>query len=416
MTVQVAGALAGFGSHLALARLLGGEQFGVYVYALVFLQLLALFSTLGTGTSLVRFVAAYRAESCWGLLAGVLRRSWQIVALCGAVVAVLGIVVVRIAAGCIEDELELTFIVALATVPLLAVAQVRSAALRGMRHVVIAGLPINIVRPLLIVALVAGWWFLSEQPLAASRAMGLNLVATAAVLALSAALLFSRLPAPVRGASQQSDLGEWIRVSLPIFLIAGMHLVFNRTDIIMIGAIDSTYEAGLYSAATRMARLALFGLTAVNAIAAPLFSELHTAGRLRELRRLAVVSSRYVLVFTAVVAAVLAASGRYALGLFGEEFVVSYVPLLVLLVGQLVNGFCGSIGFLMTMTGMQNRAALIVAVCAALNIALNAVLIPRFGATGAAAATGVSIAVWNVAMVIVVRRKLGFLTVAFGRA
>jgi O-antigen/teichoic acid export membrane protein len=41
------------------------------------------------------------------------------------------------------------------------------------------------------------------------------------------------------------------------------------------------------------------------------------------------------------------------------------------------------------------------------NIVLNALLIPRFGATGAACATAFSIVLWNVALNYEVRRHLG---------
>ena len=42
-----------------------------------------------------------------------------------------------------------------------------------------------------------------------------------------------------------------------------------------------------------------------------------------------------------------------------------------------------------------------------LNIILNLVLVPRFGIVGAALATTISMVVWNVLLVIAVRKKLG---------
>ena len=43
---------------------------------------------------------------------------------------------------------------------------------------------------------------------------------------------------------------------------------------------------------------------------------------------------------------------------------------------------------------------MIVAVTAALNVALNLLLIPSYGMAGAAAATAVTTAVWNLAMLV----------------
>ena len=60
----------------------------------------------------------------------------------------------------------------------------------------------------------------------------------------------------------------------------------------------------------------------------------------------------------------------------------------------------------MTMTGHQNRAAVHFGSAAALNIGLNVLLVPPFGAMGAAVATAVSMVAWNLAMLTFVVRRL----------
>ena len=79
---------------------------------------------------------------------------------------------------------------------------------------------------------------------------------------------------------------------------------------------------------------------------------------------------------------------------------------LVLMAGLLLNSFVGSVGYLMTMTGNQRQAAVIVGSGAVLNIVLNAMLIPRYGMTGAATATALSMVYWNLLMYLFVRVKL----------
>jgi O-antigen/teichoic acid export membrane protein len=99
--------------------------------------------------------------------------------------------------------------------------------------------------------------------------------------------------------------------------------------------------------------------------------------------------------------------GRFLLGLFGDEFVAAYPALVILAAGQIVNALCGTVGSLMIMTRLHREAATVFGGAAALNIALNAVLIPRFGLNGAAIATSTTVVLWNVVMVVLVVRKLG---------
>ncbi len=49
------------------------------------------------------------------------------------------------------------------------------------------------------------------------------------------------------------------------------------------------------------------------------------------------------------------------------------------------------------------------------NVILNALLIPRWDIAGAAIATGTSLILWNVLLVILVRRRLGVDATAIGR-
>ena len=62
------------------------------------------------------------------------------------------------------------------------------------------------------------------------------------------------------------------------------------------------------------------------------------------------------------------------------------------------------------MTGNQNIYASILFIGAVLNIVLNLILIPLYGINGAALASMSSLIIWNLSMVLVVKKKLGFYT------
>jgi len=79
----------------------------------------------------------------------------------------------------------------------------------------------------------------------------------------------------------------------------------------------------------------------------------------------------------------------------GREFAEARWALIVLAVAQLVNAGVGAVGFLLQMTGKQDWFLVNNLTTAAMNIGLNVWLIPRWGIVGAAAATGISLAVNN---------------------
>jgi O-antigen/teichoic acid export membrane protein len=78
----------------------------------------------------------------------------------------------------------------------------------------------------------------------------------------------------------------------------------------------------------------------------------------------------------------------------------------LLLLGHLFNAGAGSVGYLLNMTGHQTSTAWVFGVSACLNIGLNVVGLWLFGLAGAAAATALSMVVWNIWLYHLVTRKL----------
>jgi len=121
-----------------------------------------------------------------------------------------------------------------------------------------------------------------------------------------------------------------------------------------------------------------------------------------------------VLAFNLVLTILFVALGRSFFNLvFGPEYDASYVPLLILLAGQMVNSAAGSVGFLLNMTGHERETARGMAVAATLNVVLNLLLTPLWGVQGAAIATAVSMIAWNALLWWAVHQRLGISSLAF---
>lgn len=404
--VNVAGTGVNFGVQILLARLLGAQSYGDYVYALTWINILVLLGKLGLDTAALRFVSAYSGRGEWGLLRGFLRRSTQIVLGASAAIALVVAASVWFLLGRLGPELSFTFLAACLVLPVMAVLEVRVAYLQATKRVVQAKGPHTVLRPLLLgvgVALVA---LTPLDALSAPVAMVVTLVATAGALALTSWYWGHALPAPARGAGAEYETLAWSRVGWSLLLVSGLLLVLNQTDIIMIGYYLGTKEAGIYATASRVATLTLFGLTAVSTIAAPMFSEFYSQGRMGELQRVVTLAARGIMAFSVPVSLVMVLFGGPLLSLFGPEFAAGYWPLVILTAGQLVNASVGSVGFLMSMTGHQGEAARVFAGAAVVNVVLNAALIPLLGTVGSALATAATTAGWNVILALYVWKRL----------
>ncbi len=413
--VKIAGAGLLFASQMLLTRLMGATQYGIYIYALTWIVLLSQVAELGLGSSILRFVAAYRARAEWGLLHGVLRFSSRLVLGVSLVIVALGVLIIWALRDQLGAEQSATFWLALLLLPVLTLTGLRQTALVSLKHVVLSGIPESVFKQILIMLLVSGLYLVVREELLASQVMVVNLISWVVTFVIGTIWLIRLLPPEVAGAAPVYERREWMKVSLPMLFATGMRMILSQVDIIMVGALLGAREAGIYAVATRIVEIVAFGEQALNSIVAPMISELFSSEQHAKLRRMMTLAAWGRFGFTLVISTVMALMGPFLLGLFGSEFPEGLTAFLILLGGNVLISIAGSGGFLMPMTGHQNQHALQVAVAALVNVVLNAILVPLFGINGAAIATAISMIVWNVIMLSYVWRHLNINPTVFSR-
>ncbi|MCG8588835.1 MAG: oligosaccharide flippase family protein [Proteobacteria bacterium] len=397
--LRILGLGLGFGLHLGLARWLGTEEYGVYALVWSWTLLGASLSRLGLPDLAVRELGANPGAPQTAELLSTARTAVPVVAT--ALAAVLW--------GAADFLVELPsgdpFLCALVLMPLAAWVGVQEAVLRGLRRPLLAGLPDPILRPAvtasgLAIALLLAW------PRNASTALWISAAAVLVAVAATTAMLARARPAAAPSPRQTSHR-EWLLAAAPLLLLGISAVVQRRTDVLMLGSLAGPREAGIYTAAARYAELLLLPLHAANVVVAPRFAELHRHARHDELQRLARGTARGVAVLTLPAAAALWWLREPLLGWFGAEFTAGGAALGWLALAQVANVLAGSVTILLAMTGHSRAAAETGILMAVLNVAANAVLIPRYGITGAALATAASIAVGNGLLAWRVWRLLG---------
>ncbi|MDP2124823.1 MAG: polysaccharide biosynthesis C-terminal domain-containing protein [Parvibaculum sp.] len=412
MGIRVAGAAIALLSQVLLARWMGAYEYGVFAYVWVWVIILGIVVPMGFGTSVLRFVPEYRARAKWHRLLGMLSASFYIVLAFGVVTALVGIGILWAVREHIESFYVLPLVVGLLCVPAFALMDWQEGAARAFGWVNLAYIPAYVVRPLAIVAFAGGILLFSGTPTGLQVTMG-ALAATVLTLIGQRMLLMRRVAQTVPRAKPVFHVRHWVAISAPLVLVEGLFLVLVNTDVVLLGYFVDPDEIGIYFAVTRIANLMAFIFFALSALAVPKFAELYAAGKHDELQTFMHGVIQWIFWPTLAAGLFLLAVGEFALGLFGDGFAAGYSVLWLLMLGFLVRAATGPIEYLLNMTGNQNATAIAYGCAAVLNVALNLILVPRFGLEGAAASTAISIVFATLWLAVIVRRRLGITAFVF---
>jgi len=251
--------------------------------------------------------------------------------------------------------------------------------------------------------------------LSATGMVAIYVVVTAITVGVGSLLLNRAWPDEAQQATPEYRVKSWVRSALPMMFMGGMQIINNRTDILMLGAMKGAAAVGVYVVVNRCTQPITFMLGAVNSVMAPNIASLHAEGKSKQLQRVVTKITRLIALISITCATILIIFGELVLSLFGSDFTQGRTALVILSMGQVINGATGSGGLLLTMTGYEHYAAMIVATSALLNVIGNAILIPVWGIEGAAIATASSTIIVNILRVIWVRKKIGIDSTFLGK-
>ncbi|HWX87070.1 MAG TPA: flippase [Solirubrobacteraceae bacterium] len=399
-----------FATAILLARFLGGEDYGRYVFALAWAGVLTIPAILGLDRFLVRGMAVYEVQQQWQLMGGLLRRTNQLVLLTSIAIAGAGW---GVAILWLSPSLRWPFCLAMLLVPITALTLLRQGAMQAIGRVVTGQLPEYLIRPTLILASIGALELVGGGALTSTTALGANVMGGAVAFVVGIVLLRRALPAVVRSARPAYATRQWMRASLPMMLIGGVWLANSYVATLVVGALDGTRAAGIFNVSQRGAELIVVLLAAANMPLAPAIARMHALGDRQSLEHATERVARAALLVSVPVAAVLALLPSLYLGLFGADFQTGATALTILALGQLVNAAAGPSGNVLIMTGHERIAMRGVAGGLLANLVLGIALVPPLGITGGAIAFASSLVLWNIVLVVLARRRLGVNVTAF---
>ena len=201
---------------------------------------------------------------------------------------------------------------------------------------------------------------------------------------------------------------ELWRASTNLWAASTMSLMVQWSGVLIAGALVSSSEVAYLTAAQRTAMLTSFVLMVVNMVVAPRYAFLWKENKFKEIKNLAKWSTRGMITLAFPFVILMIVMPDFIMGLFGDEFVVAGNLLAIMAIGQFINVATGSVGYLLNMSGHERDFRRVTMFAGPLTIILSYFFIVQWGVTGAAIATAVGLSLQNIGALFMVRKRLGF--------
>ncbi len=392
--VQLSGRGLAVVTGIILARVLGPDEFGLYGFIMSMIAMATIPTVAGMSQLMIREVANGHLEAKWGELKGLLRWSSIYVATLSAVV--MGILSIAIYFEWIRSDIGQFLWFGLAIIPLRGLLAKQNAVLNGLRLPVLAQLTQGVIGSI-VVLLALGLLLLSKTHLDAQTILILQIFASLISVLCCNYFVVKKGPKEIYSASASYKIKSWHKALIPFTLLSIVTTLNNELASVMLGFLGSKTSVGYFKVAMQGVTLLSLGLAAFNSVTGPRIARLYRKGDLAGVQSLLTRSVRLSVITSVPFALFLIFFGDFVVSLlFGDEYLPAANLLTVLCVGQIVNVVMGSVGLVLQMTGNEKKALSITLYGLFFSVLLSYLLIPIYGAKGAAYASSFSLVLINI--------------------
>jgi len=393
-------------ANILLARFLSVEEFGIYGVALSLVSVLSIPLVAGMPSLLTREVAGYVQSGALAAYRGITNSAYQWVLGLSAVFLGVGggLILMRP-----EGDPYRALAIALLLLPLLGMNAVRSGIMKGLGYPVLSEAPTQLLQPVLLLVGFLGLQLVGV--ISVRTALLWYLCANLIVFSVAFWLLIRRQPSGIAGVrADYCERPRWIRAVLPFAATNAVWTLTAHLAILMLGMFGQTEAAAAMRVAERGAMLISLPLMFVNATIGPHVVASYRGGESEKLAKTVQYGGRMAAICAVPVALVLMAFGLFLISItFGSAYAdIAYRPMLVLVAAQTASVLLGPAGVVLMMTGREKANLAIQIVGLAVFAVTAFLLIPPFGAVGAAIGAGSGILLSSILAFMEVRRKLGF--------
>jgi O-antigen/teichoic acid export membrane protein len=202
---------------------------------------------------------------------------------------------------------------------------------------------------------------------------------------------------------------ELLAFSMPLFFSGIFLKIMSSIDTFFLGYMKTTVDVGIYNAVLPLAASLGIFLIAFSQMFYPIMSELHAKKQHTELARTYSIVLRWIFMLSFPVMILSLLFPKYILSiLFGTNYATGATAFTILIVAYFIDVITGpAVRILMTLKKTK-LIFYINAIVMILNVVLNIILIPLYGITGAAIATGISIVLREIIIFNTARKYIQF--------
>ena len=395
-----------YGLIWLIADRYGPEANGYYNIFTAWMAVLSVVATLGLSASNVRSVAEYRATGEWGKLRplhnGVLKVVVGMSVLMGVLLFCMRMIAPLDGPWSILSSTPV--VIMACALPFAAVLLVNVEFIRGSKRIAISELlrsPAVLAVAFVGVALMSG----GVRTPAVMHTIGFGVCALISLVVVRRWL--TRVEQQNQAMYTPVNMREHLSMATPMIITSLVTTLNGRLDVIMLGWYAMPAVVGVYGTAVKISIATEFVISSMKTIAMPKIAEQFHGGKHDELNDTIQFSSAVIFWLTVPVTIILLVFPEWILSIVGPSFVEGASVLRIMAIAHFVSAASGMVGAFMNMTGNQVVFTRIVVVAVLLNLVLNLFLMPRYGMVGAAWASAVSLALWNIAAAVFIKRKHG---------
>ena len=408
---QGVGRVIGYGTQVAIARLLGAQFYGFYTAGVALINGLQILSRFGMENGVVRYVAHYREHQDASRVRGTI----VMALLFPIALSVVLSAVLFFGAGFLADsgwlkENGATMVGVLRgfafVLPFFVFMSMTAWATQGFQTVTYAAYIQQLIRPGLFLVFVGVCYVLGAKIFGVIAAYALAMFLAGLVGLYYLRKLFPDLFD--RRAQTTFETKALFGVSIPMSITQGAQYLNNFSAILILGVFAAGAPVGIFNAAARTATFLTAVRFAFSGIFSPIISGLHARQDTEEMGRLYKDVSRWIFTGAFALFLVIVVFGPEVMGIFGEAFGAGVTALVIVAVAQLYSSSVGPAPRMLAMTDNQNFAMIATSVAAISGVIVSFILIPRFEVLGAAIGMATAIIVENTGTMSAVKWRLGY--------
>jgi O-antigen/teichoic acid export membrane protein len=367
-----------------LARNLGIEKFGLWSFFFSTFTIILLISHFGVNTSIKKFVAQYAKSE---LFAQALKDSIKIRLTFTIFFAIILALVAKPLAGLLgKPELSKLFLLASPMLVFTSLTEFVKKVFEGL-HRIKYNFLLNLIEYGLKLSLVL---IIIQKPLELTGIVNSFILATIATTFIGFTIVYLKYYKNQKLAKDKKLTKAIVKYSIQLFVINIGFVISTELDTFLLGILSSQEQVGAFAAVKQLVNKLPHISTAIAIGTMPVFANLNKNNlkKLKNLFKRIIKINMYIYGTIALIVVFLA---PYLIPLiFGDQYSGSILPFQILIFYSVTFAFSIQISSFLDYRGLARKRVKNLILIIFLNLLLNFLLIPRYGAVGAAIGTSVS--------------------------